>query len=75
MLGVCDGVGRLECDWSSLIAELMEGTRLRSGGEWGSGGERGGGGERSSWRVMVDEEEGALDCTWGGPRGDEGRGV
>jgi hypothetical protein len=65
-LGVWDGVGRFELDLSSLMTELMDGTRLRSGGE------RGGGGERSSWRVMVDEEEGALDWAWG-RRGDEGR--
>lgn len=69
-LGVWDGVGRFELDLSSLMTELMDGTRLRSGGE------RGGGGERSSWRVMVDEEEGALDWAWG-RRGDDtgdGRG-
>lgn len=44
----------------------MDGTRL-----W-RGGERGGGGERSNWRVIVDEDEGALDWAEGGRRGDEG---
>ena len=65
-LGVWDGVGRFEWDLSSLTGELTDGTRL-----W-SGGERRGGGEKSNWRVMVDEEEGALD--WG-RRGDDGKGA
>lgn len=50
------------------MAEFTDGTRLWGGGECV-------GGERSSWRAMVDEEEGALDCAPGGRRGDEGRGA
>lgn len=59
-LGVWDGLLRL----SSLMTELMDGTRAWTGG----------GGERSSWRVMVDEEEEALDWACG-RRGDEGKGA